>query len=667
MNSKYIKSLALILGGALLGGCGENAWNDHLDGFEVPPVYTETETVTYTLTAKDYETLAGLKANKDMAAADGESDALKAIGSNGAFASEEQARKYLPALIADSSFPYFTLNNGSSVKVTYALTAGYSETADAINTNCIRPLITTDQYKEAWGSDEDYIDAFAPVTPASAYIPGYLLATYRDAEEGDYALVSYKEASQNPIFTTPDQEETTPTTIEESFGTDQGNFTIEDITLPTGSTYVWKWAQYGGVGYMQASGYVNKQNLDSDSWLVSPAVKIDGNAVLSFQYIVNFFSDVTTAMEEFTVAVREEGGNWTTLSIPNQPEKLSYDWIESGEIDLAAWNGKTIEIGFHYVSTTTKAGTLRVTDVKVLPTSGTRAATRAAIVDVPIEEKAALYYFNGSKWVIPSDVVVLQKADYTAMGSSYGNLEGNQPQTYLPVFLKNALPYAKAGDQVTVVYIYYNGSNSKPHADVYDFNGSEWTFGNIMTDQFTRTDNIWKYNPSVIITLAKGTDISKLYYQTCVNWVYQNIDVPLGSTSITSGVGYVTSFGNNEYYSGSSAYQSNVDLRPGSAKSQYPAGYEDMTDDEIVELEKYRFCYEVFPEVLAELDSDARPVAGMVITYTINFKAYQAKADKSGFETKDYQMVYKVTGPGEFEFVSCTWWEDGYSPLTPQD
>ncbi|MDE6299715.1 MAG: choice-of-anchor J domain-containing protein, partial [Muribaculaceae bacterium] len=664
MNSKYIKSLALFLGAGLLGGCGENAWNDHLDGFEVPPVYSQTETVNYTLTAKDYETIAGLKANKDMAAADGEANELKAIGTNAAFSSEEQARKYLPAFIADSSFPYFALNNGSSVKVTYALTSGYSEVADAINASCIRPLISTPQYMEAWGSDEDYIDAFAPVTPASAYIPGYLLSTYRDAVEGDYALVSYKEASQNPIFTTPDQEETTPTTIEESFGSDQGNFTIEDITLPEGSTYVWKWAQYGGIGYMQASGYVNKQNLDSDSWLISPAVKIEENAILSFQYIVNFFSNVTTAMNEFTVAVREQGGNWTTLAIPNQPSKLSYDWIESGDIDLAAWKGKTIEVGFHYVSTTAKAGTLRVTDVKVLPTSGTRAATRAAIVDVPVEEKAALYCFNGTKWVNQSDVVVLQKADYTAMGSSYGNLQDNQPQTFIPIFLKSALPYAKDKDQVTVVYLYYNGSNTNPRADVFDFNGIDWTRGNTVTDQFTRTDNIWKYNPSVIITLAKGTDISKLYYQTCVNWVYQNIDVPLGSTSITSGVGYVTSFGNNEYYSGASAYQSNVDLRPASAKSQYRAGYEDMTDEEIVELEKYRFCYEVFPEVLSELDSDARTVPGMEITYTINFMAYQPKADNSGFETKNYQMVYKVTGPGEFAFVSCTWWENGYSPLT---
>lgn len=657
MKTKYIKSLALLLGAGMLGGCGENAWNDHLDGFKEPDVYTKTETINYTLTASDYSTIAGLPANKTIATADGEADELKAIGTNACFASQEQAQKYLPAFLANSSFPYFALNNGSSVKVSYALASGYSAEADAINADCPLYRVTDEDYQNAWGSDEDFISGFAPVTPASANLPKILLGAYPDAAAGDYVLASYAEASQNPIFSAVSGGDDVPTSIEESFDADQGNFTMEDITLPEGSTYVWKWASYGGVGYMQASGYVNKQNLDSDSWLVSPAVKIDGGATLSFQYIVNFFADVATAEKELTLGVREKGSKtWTAVEIPNKPSKLSYDWIESGNIDLSAWNGKTVEIGFHYISTTAKAGTARVTDVKVLP--ATR-GTRAAVAEVPTEGKYALYTFDGSKWSIPANTVVLQPADYTAMGLKYGNMQDDQPAFYLPTYLKSALPYAQDEDQVTVVYRYYTGSATVNRADLFDFNGTEWTKGNIVTDQFTRNNNVWKFNPSVIINLpaVKNDAASVLYYQTCVNWVYENIDRPLGSTSITSGVGYVTKYGNNEYYSGTSAYQSNVDLRASAAKGQYPAGYEGMSDEEIVELEKYRFCYEVFPAALKTLHPDAKPLPGLDITYTVNFSAY------SGSSTDAYQMIYKVVGNAEFEFVSCTWWANGTSSL----
>ena len=57
--------------------------------------------------------------------------------------------------------------------------------------------------------------------------------------------------------------------------------------------------------------------------------------------------------------------------------------------------------------------------------------------------------------------------------------------------------------------------------------------------------------------------MSTLYYQTCVDWVKAQIDDKTGAT-------YVTSYGNNEYYSGTSAYQGNVDLRAASTARSMP-------------------------------------------------------------------------------------------------
>ena len=177
------------------------------------------------------------------------------------------------------------------------------------------------------------------------------------------------------------------------------------------------------------------------------------------------------------------------------------------------------------------------------------------------------------------------------------------------------------------------------------FNGTDWTGGfngaNYVTSQFVKKDGKWNYSPDVEITLpaGRGIEISTLYFQACVDWVKNN--VPDGSA-------YITSYGNNDYYTGASAYQGNVDLRPASAKAQY-AGYASMTDEEVVALMKTRFEKEVFPAVLAELHPDAAPTPkGIEPEYTINFYYYDGTA-------KPATILYKVTGVAKFEFVSCTW------------
>ncbi|MDE6120852.1 MAG: DUF5017 domain-containing protein, partial [Muribaculaceae bacterium] len=93
------------------------------------------------------------------------------------------------------------------------------------------------------------------------------------------------------------------------------------------------------------------------------------------------------------------------------------------------------------------------------------------------------------------------------------------------------------------------------------------------------------------------------------------------------------------------------DHRPSAARDQYPAEYSSMTDDEIVALERTRFMNEVMPGALSILHSDARPIEGLDVLYTINFAVYTGS-------TSQYTAVFKVVGPGKFEPVSCTWDEE---------
>ena len=198
--------------------------------------------------------------------------------------------------------------------------------------------------------------------------------------------------------------------------------------------------------------------------------------------------------------------------------------------------------------------------------------------------------------------------DYTDMGQSYPNLSA--PDLYLPTFLAKEYPYAQDGDVEYVVYNYYADKTTTLRCDKYAYTNGAWTYDDgrvTKTAQFQKKDNgKWEFCPEMEITLypGKGQE-SSVYYQACVDWVFENIDKPLGSTSITDGKYYVTSYGNNEYYCGTSAYQGNVDLRGGSARAQYEAGWAAFaTNDDIVAEMKRRFCEEVMPAALSIMHPD---------------------------------------------------------------
>ena len=191
----------------LLGACSENAWNDHLDGFTVPPVDASVTTAEFRLTAADYATIAGLDANKAIAEQDGESEELAAIGKNGTFATEEQAQKYLPALLASTNkgLPYYTWDNGSAIKVTYNVASQLPDLVKGINDGTLTYTVSEEDYQMVWGSEEDYVDAFAPGAPASGFLPTILKNNLPDAAEGQYAVVTYNQATTNPVFGTSEE------------------------------------------------------------------------------------------------------------------------------------------------------------------------------------------------------------------------------------------------------------------------------------------------------------------------------------------------------------------------------------------------------------------------------------------------------------------------------
>lgn len=179
------------------------------------------------------------------------------------------------------------------------------------------------------------------------------LASYKgkDSSDGTFTI---NQDSGLLLFTLP---------FEESFKNGKGSFTIENVLLPTGSTYVW--SEDTNYGCMKASSFVNKTNLESESWLISPIIDLAGkSAKLSFKHALNFVNK-DKPEDHISVWAKSYGSEWKELTGYTYPKGKDWNFVESGDIDLKAYVGSKMQIAFKYVSTTSVAPTWEVKNVLI--------------------------------------------------------------------------------------------------------------------------------------------------------------------------------------------------------------------------------------------------------------------------------------------------------------
>lgn len=239
----------------------------------------------------------------------------------------------------------------------------------------------------------------------------------------------------------------------------QGNWTIVDVTVPEGATFIWSQSSSYG---MKATAYINKKNCASESYLVSPAIILQEGSVLTFDHAQKFAANTA---EELTLWIRENGATeWAAqLTIPTYPDGTSWNYVSSGDIDLSAYNGKTIQLGFRYVSTETAAATWEIKNVKV---TNAKAAEEAPEVKDPTNTPETAYtvakaieiinnktdydlskevYVKGIISAIKSlDVSQWQRAQYWIVDQ----IEGDSIQVYNGYYLRKEA--FTANDQIKV-------------------------------------------------------------------------------------------------------------------------------------------------------------------------------------------------------------------------
>lgn len=149
----------------------------------------------------------------------------------------------------------------------------------------------------------------------------------------------------------------------ETFASNQGDFTIKNVNVPAEmGTEVWTWDSYK---YMKATSFINYTDYAAESWLISPEIDLSSatNATLTFEYVARYFDNID---QDITLWITESNAeNWQQLTIPNH--KVQDAWTpfaKSGDINLNAYKGKKVKIGFKY-SCTQKAGTYELKNISI--------------------------------------------------------------------------------------------------------------------------------------------------------------------------------------------------------------------------------------------------------------------------------------------------------------
>jgi len=245
---------------------------------------------------------------------------------------------------------------------------------------------------------------------------------------------------------------------------------------------------------------------------------------------------------------------------------------------------------------------------------------------------ADFYIYDGTSWSKADDsYIVVTEADYAAMGNpgpgSHNNFSDDYPaENYLPALLNNKYPYAQASDFKFVIYDYYSGSASTfGRKMVYN---SSWEFyspAEAITSQFVHIGTGWIFDPTVMFTISADD------YQIIVDYVGANI-----------GSEYVSSYGNNEYYTGASAYYGNFDIRVSKRRSEVPQDFpESMSDEDALALVWERLN-EGLDILLKEKYPDAVPKVGdFDVYYILTFDTFD-----DNYAHTFYTATYKCTASG---------------------
>ncbi|MDO4758392.1 MAG: hypothetical protein Q4A18_03925 [Rikenellaceae bacterium] len=355
-------------------------------------------------------------------------------------------------------------------------------------------------------------------------------------------------------------------------------------------------------------------------------------------------------------------GNYYNFNLDGATTAVGSIYGATDEVKSWLSDGQQCTIYGYFVSISKQSGSPKFVNIIVTSVENVSAASEAAkTATVTSEKKYAYYKWNGTAFEA-ANIVAVQPADYTEMGNKYGSFTNPDQDKYLPKFLGKTNPYAMEGDVAYVAYRCYASGSTSWKVDEYINDGTVWNktiYFASKTDQFRKNEGVWAIDRTLELDYTGNGADTKAFYQYCVNWVYDNKDVPMGapardnagvivSTDIVmingekpAGNYWVSNYGNNEFYTGASAYYGNMDWRASACRGGFvAAGMGDLTDEEIV-AKLQENTAEVFAAVLGYVYPEMTPA---------DYKKVVIKVYAYG-PNVNYAYTFDVVETGTFQYA----------------
>lgn len=141
------------------------------------------------------------------------------------------------------------------------------------------------------------------------------------------------------------------------------NWTYENINLGGLST-IWSWTERNGGHYLYGTAYSGGSR-EALAYAVSPVIDLTGMTRIRAQFEhAAYYQRNIKQLCGFVVRIAGES-EWTQLTIPNWPAAGNWNFAKSGEIDLSAFEGKQIQVGFKYASTAQNADSWEIRNFQI--------------------------------------------------------------------------------------------------------------------------------------------------------------------------------------------------------------------------------------------------------------------------------------------------------------
>lgn len=140
-------------------------------------------------------------------------------------------------------------------------------------------------------------------------------------------------------------------------------WTFDNVTMGGTLSKVWYWDTSYNDHYLKANAYVGGA-VEALSYAYT-AVSLAGvsGAAAEFEHAAKFQTNIKE-LGRFVIRVAGSS-EWTELEIPEWPAAGAWKFAKSGRIDISAFDGKEVELGFKYQSTDSAADTWEVNNLKI--------------------------------------------------------------------------------------------------------------------------------------------------------------------------------------------------------------------------------------------------------------------------------------------------------------